>query len=141
LVADGKPQAAIFVSERVWDDAAKNPEPATVWTTLKPEDNRRRLRESVRDLAGVIERMSGAKLPIEVGPPKSGDGRAAILVGELAAAKFGAPAKTFDYGQGLRIVVGNGQAEGNVVGLIGESDLATSYAIYTLLDQLGCRWF
>jgi hypothetical protein len=51
LVADGQPRAAVFVSERVWDDAAKNPEPPSVWVSLKPEDNRRRLRESVRDLA------------------------------------------------------------------------------------------
>ncbi len=136
LVADGRPRAAVFVSERVWDDAAKNPEPASVWRSLKPEDNRRRLRESVRDFVGVIERISGAKLPIEVGAPKAGDSRVAILVGELAAAKFGPPAKKIEYHQGLRIVVGN-----NAVGLIGESDLATSYAIYTLLDQLGCRWF
>ena len=136
LVADGQPRAAVFVSERVWDDATKNPEPAGVWRTLKPEDNRRRLRESVRDLVGIVERMSGAKLPVEVGAPKAGDSRTAILVGELAAAKFGPPAKKAEYQQELRIVVGN-----NAVGLIGESDLAASYAIYTLLDQLGCRWF
>ncbi len=136
LVADGQPRAAVFVSERVWDDATKNPEPSGVWRTLKPEDNRRRLRESVRDLVGIVERMSGAKLPVQIGAPKDGDSRTAILVGELAAAKFGQPAKKVEYQQGLRIVVSN-----NAVGLIGESDLATSYAVYTLLDQLGCRWF
>lgn len=136
LVADGQPRAAVFVSERVWDDATKNPEPAGVWRSLMPEDNRRRLRESVRDFVGVVERMSGAKLPVEVGAPKAGDARVAILIGELATAKFGPPAKKAEYQQGLRIVVGN-----NTVGLIGESDLATSYAVYTLLDQLGCRWF
>ena len=27
------------------------------------------------------------------------------------------------------------------VGLFGESDLASSYAVYELLDRLGCRWF
>jgi hypothetical protein len=136
LVADGQPRAAVFISERVWDDATKNAEPAGIWRSLKPEDNRRRLRESVRDFVGIIERMSGAKLPVEVGVPKNGDARVAILIGELAASKFGPPAKKAEYQQGLRIVVGN-----NAVGLIGESDLSTSYAIYTLLDQLGCRWF
>jgi hypothetical protein len=136
LVADGQPRAAVFVPERVWDDATKNPEPATVWRTLKPEDTRRRLRESVRDFVAIIERMSGAKLPVEVGPPKPGDTRVAILIGELATAKFGPPAKSAEYQQGLRIDVGN-----HAVGLAGESDLATSYAIYTLLDHLGCRWF
>ena len=30
---------------------------------------------------------------------------------------------------------------GKGVGLYGESMLADSYAVYTFLDQLGCRWF
>lgn len=30
LVVDGQPKAAVFVSERVWDDATKNAEPAKV---------------------------------------------------------------------------------------------------------------
>ena len=136
LVEQGQARAAVFVSERLWDDAAKAPEPASVWRTLKPEDNRRRLRESVRDFVGVIERISGAKLPVEIGAPKAGDARVAILVGELAAARFGPPVQKLEYHQGCRVVV-----SGREVGLIGESDLATSYAIYTLLDQLGCRWF
>ena len=38
--------------------------------------------------------------------------------------------------QGFRIVVTS-----DAVGLIGESDLATSYAVYTVLDDLGCRWY
>ena len=28
-----------------------------------------------------------------------------------------------------------------MVGLFGESDLAASYAIYGVLDELGCRWY
>jgi hypothetical protein len=136
VVADGQPRAVVCVPERLWDDAAKNPEPPSVWRSLKPEDNRRRLRESVRDFVGIIERISGATLPVEVGPPKPGDERIAILVGELASAKFGPPAKKVEYGQGVRIVVGD-----KGVGLLGESDLATSYALYTLLDQIDCRWF
>lgn len=107
LVVDGQPHAAVFVSERVWDDATKNPEPVSVWRTLKPEDNRRRLRESVRDFVGIVERKSGAKLPVEIGAPKAGDARVAILIGELATAQFGPPAKKTEYQQGLRIVVGN----------------------------------
>ncbi len=136
LVDQGQGRAAVFVPERLWDEVAKAPEPPSVWRSLKPEDNRRRLRESVRDFVGVIERISGAKLPVEVGRPKAGDPRVAILVGELAATWFGPPAQKLEYQQGCRVVVA-----GRTVGLIGESDLATSYAIYTLLDQLGCRWF
>jgi len=133
LVQDGKAKAAIYVSARVMDDATKAPEPASVWTSLKAEDNRRRLRESVRDLAAILERVSGVAVPIAVGPPPKGDTRVPILIGELATAK---PAKAFPYAQGFRIV-----ASETGVSLSGESDLATRYAIYTLLDQLGCRWF
>ena len=85
LVQDGKAKAAIFVSARVMDDAMKAPEPASVWTSLKTEDNRRRLRESVRDLAAILERVSGVAVPIVVGPPPKGDTRLPILIGELAA--------------------------------------------------------
>ena len=136
LVENGQPRAAIFVPARVLDDAAKNPEPATVWRSLRAEDNRRRLRESVADFAAIVERISGAKLAIVAGPPPAGDARVPILVGELAAERFGKPQKSFSYEQGFRLVVNK-----DGVGLAGESDLGSSYAIYTLLDQLGCRWF
>src|ERR1043166_4370395 len=132
IVENGQPRAAIFVPERLLEDAAKNPEPATVWRTAKPEDNRRRLRESVKALAGFLERISGAKIDIVAGKPKDGDKRVPILVGELAAK----PQKAFPYQQGFRVLV---SAKG--VALAGESDLATSYAIYTLLHDLGCRWY
>ena len=136
LVDNGRPRAAIFVPARLMDDAKANPEPASVWRSLKPEDNRRRLRESVKDLAGVLERISGAKIDIVTGAPPAGDKRIPILVGELAADRFGKPQKAFPYGQGFRLVVTD-----QGVGLAGESDLGTSYAVYTLLDQLGCRWY
>lgn len=136
LVENGQPKTAIFVPARVWDDPAKAPEPPSVWTSLKAEDNRRRLRESVRDLAAVLGRMTGAKVPVVAGPPPTGDTRLPVLVGELAAERFGKPAKSVPYGQGFRIV-----ASDQGVGLVGESDLGTSYATYTLLDQLGCRWY
>lgn len=136
IVDAGKPKAAIFVPARVMDDSVKNPERPSVWTSLKAEDNRRRLRESVRDLAAILERMSGAAIPIVSGAPPKGDTRLPILIGDLTADRFGKPTKSYPYAQGLRIVVND-----TGIGLIGESDLSTSYAIYTLLDQLGCRWY
>lgn len=136
IVDNGQPRAAIFVPARLMDDARANPEPPSIWGTLKPEDNRRRLRASVQDLAGVLQRISGAKVEIVKGTPPPGDKRIPLLIGELAVARFGKPQKAYPYQQGFRIVVSD-----RGVGLAGASDLATSYAIYTLLDQLGCRWY
>lgn len=136
LVDNGQPRAVIHVPARLLDDAAKNPEPAGIWSTLKAEDNRRRLRASVQDFAAVLERISGAKIDVVAGKPPAGSKRLPILIGELAAEVYGQPQKSFPYQQGFRLVVSS-----KGLGLSGESDLATSYALYTLLDQLGCRWF
>src|SRR5687768_3453707 len=62
IVEDGRSRAAIFVPARLMDDAKTNPEPESVWRSLKPEDNRRRLRESVKDLAAILQRMTGASI-------------------------------------------------------------------------------
>ncbi len=99
------------------------------------EKQRQRLRESVKDLAHYLEKMSGAKVEI-LTKPSAQDPRLPILIGESATVKWGAPEKTAPFKQGFRVVASR---EG--IGLAGESDLATSYAIYELLDRLGCRWF
>jgi hypothetical protein len=136
IVENGRPRAAIFVAARLMDDAKANPEPESVWRSLKPEDNRRRLRESVKDLAAILQRMTGASIEVVEGAPAADEKRIPILVGELADDRFGKPQKSFPYQQGFRLVVSE-----RGVGMAGESDLAISYAIYTLLDQLGCRWY
>lgn len=134
IVADGQVKAAICVPERLMaaDDPriGEDPLPAN-----EAEHQRRRLRESVKDLSRVLEKMSGGKLPIVVGPQPPA-GLIPIYVAELAVNQFGPPQKTAPFQQGFRLVVG---PQG--VGLCGESDLAASYAIYELLDRLGCRWF
>lgn len=136
LTADGKANAALFVPARLLDDAKKNPEEANIWRNNTPEGQRRRLRESVRDLADILERITGAKFDVVAGKPGPNDKRVPILVGELAVERLGAPARKYPYKQGLRITV-----KDNAIGLSGESDLATSYAVYTFLHQLGCRWY
>lgn len=138
IVEKGQARSAIFVPARVWDDATKNPEPAAVWKSIQTEDQRRRLRESVRDFVAIVERLSGAKLEVVVGPPAAGETRGAILIGELAKSPYSGGPDTYPYQQGFRL-----HADGatRTLSVAGQSDLATSYAIYTLLDQLGCRWF
>lgn len=136
LIDNGKPAVVIVAPARVMDDAKKNPEPDSVWRSFGKEDNRRRLRESIKDCAAILERMGGTKIEIVAGELPVNDKRLPILVGELAEARFGKPQKSYPYQQGFRIVVVK-----DAIGIVGESDLATSYGLYTLLDQLGCRWY
>jgi hypothetical protein len=102
------------------------------------EADRRRLRESVKDLSRVLGILSGgATIEVSTGDLPTGDGRVPIFVGERAVEVFGPKAITpAPYRQGFRYVV---SPKG--VGLYGESDLASSYAVYELLDRLGCRWY
>jgi hypothetical protein len=135
IVDKAKARAAIYVAPSVMapDDteALRGRFPQA-----EAERQRERLRESVNDLAHYLQKMSGAKVEVLTTAPARGDKRLPVLIGELAAARFGAPKVTAPYKQGFRVLVSK-----RAIGLWGESDLATSYAIYEVLDRLGCRWF
>lgn len=131
LVKDGQPQAMIQVSAEVM--AADKNVNTLKGPALEAEKQRQRLRESVKDLALYLGKMSGAKVEIA---PVSKSGKLPILIGALADKTFGPPKKTAAFKQGFRVVV---SPKG--IGFIGESDLAVSYAIYEALDRLGCRWY
>lgn len=134
LVQDGVAKAAIYVEPSVMepDSSLTSSAPYPQW---HPEDERRRLRESVRDLSAYLEKMSGAKVPIVTGAPAD-DKATPIMVGEAAAKQFGALKPKSPYRQGWRVV-----ASPKGIGLLGESPEATSYAVYELLERLGCRWY
>ncbi len=135
LIKEGKAGFVICVPAEVMAETDK--EPANIWgLATDAKANRIRLRESVKDLSATLEKISGAKVEIVSGAPKPGETRKPILVGSLGEAKFGKPAKSFELKQGFRYVV-----TPEAIGLIGESDLATSYAIYELLERLGCRMY
>jgi len=94
----------------------------------------RQLWAAVKDLSKYLSRMAGSDVPLV--PAPGPDGALKIFIGELAEERFG-PVGAHSLGrQGFRYVVGR-----SGVGLYGESDLANGYAIYELLDRLGCRWF
>jgi hypothetical protein len=135
LVKDGRANCVIVVAPDLMAPDAK-PAPAKV-VAAEAEHNRVRLRESARDLAACLEKMSGAKIEILTGDPPAGDPRVPIYVAARAEKVFGPPARSARYKQGFRYVVSATKG----VGLLGESDLAASYAVYELLDRLGCRWY
>ncbi len=134
LVDEGQAKCAIYVTARVMaEDQILIGQPAAA---QQSESSRQRLRESVKDLSHYLEKMSGAKVGMIPGEPVAESSTIPILVGELAVSKFGPPQPQPVSGQGFRFVV-----TPTAIGLAGESDLGTSYAIYELLDRLGCRWF
>lgn len=123
LIEDGVARSVIQVAPQVM--------------AATPEDgDLHRLARSVEDLAHYLEVMSGAGVDIVPHVLAEEDERIPILIGEVATARFGPVSSNDRAGQGFRVVV-----TPEAVGLLGESDLATSYAIYELLDQLGCRWY
>ncbi|HVJ91310.1 MAG TPA: DUF4838 domain-containing protein [Labilithrix sp.] len=103
----------------------------------RSEEERRLVRDSVRDLARVLQQVAGARVNIESqGPGEAEDGTFRIDIGSSAESKYGQIGLTAPYGQAFRVVVAD-----HAAGLYGETNLATSYAIYELLDRIGCRWF
>lgn len=94
-------------------------------------------RESVEDLALYLGRMIGVGEIEIVEELPADDRRVPIYIGERAESVFGpvgiSKADTF----GFRVVVDRQDG----VGLYGETEHGTSYAIYELLHRLGCRWY
>ena len=135
LVRNGVAQAAIYAPADIMA-ADTSGSVREYGTGEQAEFYRRRLRDSVNDLSMYLGRMSGAKLDVVTGARPASDKRVPILIGDLAVQAFGAPKTKSPYKQGFRMVV---SPKG--IGLIGESYEATSYAIYEVLDRLGCRWY
>lgn len=134
LIKDGKCNTAIFVAPEVMaQTTVNNNAPYAARTKVA---NQIRLRESVKDLAHYLGKMSGVTVPIYQRPPTAADKVIPILIGSYADNVFGPFTMKTEFQQGYRVVV---SAKG--VGLQGETDEATSYAIYDVLDRLGCRWY
>jgi hypothetical protein len=134
LAERGQSRCLILAPARVMGPDPKLTTPTS--RQREAEEQRQRLRESVKDLARVLGIMTGTTIEVRTGDRPAGDRRVPIFVGEGGQKRFGPPGKTAPYRQGFRYVV---SPKG--VGLYGESDLASSYAVYELLDRLGCRWY
>ena len=126
LVKKGKADVTVYTSLPA--EAAKN--------ELKADPGRARLRASVTDLAHYLGKISGATIEVVYGEPPARTKTTPILIGDLGAKRFGPPAVTSRFKQAFRVVVSS-----KAIACIGESDEATSYAIYEILDRLGCRWY
>src|SRR5687768_5319445 len=69
IVQNGAARAAIYAAPEVMAEGKNDHE---------------RLRESVKDLALYLQKMSGAQVEILTTPPAAGDARLPILIGDLA---------------------------------------------------------
>ena len=93
-------------------------------------------RESIKDLALYLGKLSGSTIEIvDALPP--GDKRIPVYVGAEGEKVFG-PVGISKAGLFWFRVVADPKRG---IGLYGESEYGTSYAIYELLHRLGCRWF
>lgn len=136
LIEGGMARSVIVVAPEVMAENKKTNAVRTPFEEREAELHRQVLRASVEDLAMYLGKMSGAKVEVLTSAPAATDKRLPILIGTLAAQKFGPIMKKAPFGQGFRVVANN-----SGVGLYGETDESTSYAIYEVLDRLGCRWF
>ncbi len=134
LADSQKALCAIYVQPEVMADLKRD---KLVNPAREEEAQRQLLRESVKDLAHYLLAISGAEIPIITNALPGKGGTLPIMIGALAEQRFGKPGISAPFKQGLRVVADPAQG----IGLYGESMLADSYAIYTFLDQLGCRWF
>jgi hypothetical protein len=139
LFSDGAARCAVVVPEgsMAWEgDDAKLREAWAPWAE-EPERLRRLQRDSAKDLAYYLGKIGGAEVEIVEGGLEPGDDRVPIFIGPLAEKVFG-PVGISKVGKfGFRVVGEPGKG----IGLYGESEYGTSYAVYELLDRLGCRWF
>lgn len=131
LAAKGEARCVIVVppGALVWQANAKDP------TLAEQEERRRLLRDSVTDLALYLGKISGAKFETVEGLPAK-ERRLPIYIGAEAEKVFGPVGKSMAGKFAFRLV-----ANKKGVGLYGESEFGTSYAIYELLHRLGCRWY
>lgn len=136
LAREGEARAVVVVppGSLSWEGDSKELNRWSPWSE-EPERRRRLLRDSIHDLALYLGKISGAKMEVVEALP-AGDGRTPIYVGAAAEGVFGPVGKDMAGLFGFRVV-----ANEKGVGLYGQSEYGTSYAIYELLHRLGCRWF
>lgn len=136
LAENGRSHCVIVApsGSRVWEGSTKE---LIGWNPYSEETERRRrlLRDSIEDLAACLGKISGAKIEV-VEALVPGDKRVPILIGSQAQKVYGPIGKTLAELYAFRVV-----ANPKGIGLYGESEYGTSYAIYELLHRLGARWY
>ena len=135
-LADKGRARAVIVVHPGWADELLLPEELPQQAAQVLRSQRTIFVASVKDLAHYLGKLSGAEFEIvEALDPR--EKRTPIYVGAAAEPVFGKPGISQAGMFGFRVVVDGRRG----IGLYGESEVATSDAIYELLNRLGCHWF
>lgn len=120
VVKDGKPVAAIW-----YEQAPTNAAGMTV-------------QKAAEELAGVIEKMSGARPDLHAVEPgaKPAIAPPAVVLGSLADARGAGMKLKSRAGDGYRIAEKDG-----VLGIAGESPAGVYNGVVVLLESWGCGWY
>ncbi len=127
----------VIVAPVGWTNEVKDLPPELPLKAVQMLQERRTIfRESIKDLALYLGKMSGSQVEIVEGLPAR-EKRLPVYIGSEAQKVFGPVGVTKAGLFGFRVVA----TERRGIGLYGETEVGTSYAVYELLHQLGCRWF
>jgi hypothetical protein len=136
LAEKGEAKCVIVVPAGWTNDVKDLPAELPAQAVRMLQERRTIFRESVKDLALYLGKMSGSKVEIVEGLPAT-EKRLPVYIGSEAQKVFGPVGITKAGLFGFRVVVDKSRG----VGVYGESEVGTSYAVYELLHRLGCRWF
>lgn len=136
-LADKGEARCVIVAPAGWTEDVKGLPPELPPTAARVLQERRSiLRESVKDLALYLGKMSGTTIETVEGLTDK-EKRLPLFIGAEAEKVFGPVGVSKGGLFGFRVVADPKRG----IGLYGESELGTSYAVYELLHRLGCRWF
>jgi len=136
LAQKGVAKCVIVVPKGTMAEDVKFPRRHRDFLERIAETRRQLQRDSARDLARCLGKMAGAEFEVVEALPNK-DPRTPIYVGKTGEKVFGRVGISKARAFGFRVVADAKRG----IGLCGETEHGTSYAIYELLHRLGCRWF
>ena len=110
----------------------------TIWRIASPSRDHAGVRFAIEELRKYVERISGAKLPVD-DHPQDGPTFVVGLCKDLAEddrAALPSPVQGYD---GYTVAVRGGTQPKILIA--GDNPRGTIYGVYDLLERWGCRWF